>query len=223
MNQLLHDNNNDGNGNNNSNDNNTSTNNINHSERHFRRYHSAVHALNIANARMNHLMMELRDASTPTFSDMVTVLRPSICQCATPTPTSRHYQGWLEFPSISQIDALASELPSSWRLKHELARCGVDVIFSYANSVPVMPQDHLADYFPAHVLHIPPGDTVGSVFRGSGVYVGREEERERMRHEGEEVGVARWRHVAEEMSVSGRDFYSTWFHSTGASAATPGT
>lgn len=172
------------------------------------RHHAARSALNTASARLVQLTHELQHASCAGFSDLLSVIRPTGHRWV--THALGHYKGWLDFGTISQVDALESILPSSWHLKKEVARHGMDIVFSYANPVPVLPQTHMVDYHPAHLLHIPPGGSMHHSIFSCARYAAPEELSTQMLEESEEDERHRWAHVIPEIEAGQRSFDS-WF------------
>lgn len=100
-------------------------------------HHRTLRELHLAMLRTVRAHQELQEAPYIGFADLLTVLRPSKHEFFVQKPG--HFKGYLEFENIAQIEALADSLPHSYRLKHEVERCGVDLVFCYANPVPVMP------------------------------------------------------------------------------------
>ena len=172
------------------------------------RHHAARTALNAANSRLIQLVRELQDNPAYGFSDLLTVLRPSSQHLTIDTPG--HFKGYLDFEKISQVDALATELPSSWRLKKELQLCGLDVIFCYANPVPTLPHHIQVDYNPATLLTVGPGFTLASAAQAMGVYAPHDQLCKEMKEESVDQERERWSLVRQEFECSDRNFES-WF------------
>jgi hypothetical protein len=48
-------------------------------------------------------------------------------------------QGFLEFDSLDTISTILEELPDSYASKGEALQHGLELLFCYANPIPVMP------------------------------------------------------------------------------------
>jgi len=173
------------------------------------RHLAAVRALHISSHRLYTLSMELQDCSTIGFSDCITVLRPSSKDSEYHYEINKpgHFKGWLQFNAVcSQIDSLlGTDVDSFWTKKKAIVQHGVDLVFTYANPVPVLPQMNQIDYHPVTLLTIPPATTVAETLKGEGKYVSNDEFHESfLIHESVEEEWERWSHVQREMEVAGR-------------------
>jgi hypothetical protein len=106
------------------------------------------------------------------------------------------------------VGALAEELPESYAAKREAARHGVDLVFSYANPLPVMPSGDMVDYHCESLVTVPPGETLLQVFRREGLYAAHGAPLERLQDEGAAVRRRRWEHVG--AAVLGRQDPTWW-------------
>lgn len=172
----------------------------------------ALNAHNIASYRVVGLARELQGAGEPLFCDMVTVLRPGAHTLVEAVPG--HFRGWMDFEGVAEaVDTLPGQLPDAYRLKREVATHGLDVLFSYANPVAVLPQAGMVDYHPAPLLHVPPGEGMVAAARGAGGrYVPVGALGAAVTGEAPGEGAARWTHVRAEMeAISGARRFQTWF------------
>ena len=172
------------------------------------RHHAALSALNTASARLVQLTHQLQHTTCAGFSDLLSVIRPTAHHMF--VQKLGQYKGWLDFGAISQVDSLQSVLPSSWHLKKEVERNGMDIIFSFANPVAVLPQEHLVDYHPAHILHVPPGSSMNQAIKSCARYAPPEELSAQLSEETEKMEEERWEHVKLELEAGHRSFES-WF------------
>jgi len=172
------------------------------------RHLAALRALHISSHRLYTLNMELQDCSTIGFSDLITVLRPSSKENEYHYEIKKpgHYKGWLQFHNISQVDDLIGiDLDSFWNKKTAILQHGMDLVFTYANPVPVLPQMNQIDYHPVTILQIPPAATVGETLKSQGEYASCDEFHEKfLIRESVEEEWERWSHVQREMEVAGR-------------------
>lgn len=170
------------------------------------RHHTALVALNLATSRLIRASHELQEGSPVGFADLLTVLRPSAHRYIISRPG--HYKGYLDFERISQVDSLMAELPQSYRLKREIERHGIDLVFCYANPVPVMP--HMTvDYHPVQIYHVPPGVSFSKQFSRTGFYESPDFAIMKFQKESEEEEQARWRLISEEFQEP--HHFNEWF------------
>lgn len=172
------------------------------------RHLAALRALHMSSHRLYTLSMELQDCSTIGFSDLVTVLRPSSKENEHHflINTPGHYKGWIQFNNISQIDELAeTDLDSFSNIKKAIEQHGMDLVFTYANPVPVLPQMNQIDYHPVTLLQVPPAATVVETLKTEGKYASYDEFHEKfLINESVEEERERWSHVQREMEAPGR-------------------
>jgi hypothetical protein len=170
------------------------------------RHQTALVALNLATSRLIRVSHELQEGSPLGFADLLTVLRPSGHRYIISRPG--HYKGYLDFERISQIDSLMAELPQSYRLKREIERYGVDLVFCYANPVPIMP--HMTvDYHPVQLFHVPPGLPLSKQFSSMGYYESPDYALRQIEEESKEDERARWRLIADEFHEP--QHFNEWF------------
>jgi hypothetical protein len=171
------------------------------------RHLAALRALNITSHRLYTLNTELQDCSNIAFSDLVTVLRPSRKDYHYSVKKSGHYKGWIQFDRIfERIHRLqCSDVPTVWPLKKQILQHGMDLVFTYANPVPVLPQLNQIDYHPATILNVPPGVSFLEAVLTHGKFAPHEEfSDEFLVNESVEEELKRFEHVMREMEVGGR-------------------
>ncbi len=193
------------------------------------RHLAALRALHISSHRLYSLNMELQECSNIPFSDLVTVLRPSNKDTEHHFEVQKpgHYKGWIQFNAIaSQLEELlATDLPSFSYVQKQISQHGMDMVFTYANPVPVLPQLNQIDYHPVTLVKVPPTSLslVKAMEKEEGKYALREEYYEKfLVSESVEEEMERWAHVQREMEVgsrgrprvsplSGSSGFSSWF------------
>ena len=175
------------------------------------RHLAAGRALQISSHRLYTLHMELQDSSTINFSDLVTVIRPNTSEYLFTVNKPGHFKGFIQFDKISQIDDLQADAPAFWSLKKTILHHGMDLVFTYANPVPVLPQMHQIDYHPVTLLHIPPTTSFAEAMEKGGKYAPHDEFSQRfLVNESAEEELERWNHVKVEMEAGGRGGIGGW-------------
>jgi len=162
-----------------------------------KQHHATLRALHLVTSRMLRAHQELHDASQVGFGDLLNVIRPSACHLVVSTP--RQKKGYLEFENISLVDHLPNELISSHRLYEEVQRHGLDLVFCYANPVPVMPHEHMVDYHPVHLLELKSGDSLLKAMQGTWRYESFNQALRELENESQADVDERWTHVVAEM------------------------
>jgi hypothetical protein len=172
------------------------------------RHVSALRALNITSHRLYTLNRELQDSSHIAFSDLVTVVRPSTAKGEYHFEVKKagHYKGWIQFNNISQIDELLAATSVASEGGGGGNRGGLDLVFTYANPVPVLPQMNQVDYHPVTLLTLPPATSFTESMMKEGKYSSRDDFSEKflMQEMSVEEERKRWSHVEREMEIGGR-------------------
>lgn len=108
------------------------------------RHHATMNALTLLMRRMLRISRDLSDAPALGFVDLVAVSRPSREGHVWIDARPGHFRGCLHFTGLDRTDNLPQELPDSYAAKQRVALHGLDLVFCFANPVPVMPHVSLA-------------------------------------------------------------------------------
>ncbi|GAB4813310.1 hypothetical protein N2152v2_000356 [Parachlorella kessleri] len=134
----------------------------------------------------------------PVFQDLLTVVRPSSVSLVTDSPG--HFMGHCEFDNLDQISTILEELPDTYASKLEAQRHGLQLVFCYANPIPVMPHSAMVDYYSTPLLTLLPGQTLEGVLMERGHYAQNGEPLVEVLRQGpEQAQRAAWAHVGEQL------------------------
>lgn len=112
--------------------------------------------------------------------------------------TSHWMQGCLSFDGLDRTNALLAELPDTYASKRDAVERGLDLVFCFANPLPVMPHGAAVDYEPVVLATLPPTGSAGlaGVMLERGRYVAPGALLAQLEAEGPTERAARWAHMS---------------------------